>query len=354
MLIPLVRNIKRHFSFKMAAIALPAIIIAVIAGVYVYQWLRIEVLVNDNGRQIRFYTMKSVLKDALSEHGIKVREYDRISLSPDALLQRITTNKINIKRAVPVYINADGQRFKVMTCAKTVGEMLDESPVGLNKPDRLDGSKTGDLIKSDMTISVIRVKEEILKESSGIPYRVVRRENNSMDRGKSKTLFNGREGVRERIYKLVFENGKQMQKKLVSDKVVLMPRDRIVEVGTIANFTTSRGEVVRYRKVLNMKASAYTSSYADTGKKPGTKGFGITSTGLSVKKGIIAVDPRVIPLGSKVYIETAGRGIDYGFAVAADTGSSIKGNKIDVYLETRNAALSWGVRRVTVYILVGR
>lgn len=76
---------------------------------------------------------------------------------------------------------------------------------------------------------------------------------------------------------------------------------------------------------------------------------GVTSTGINLKKNpdakIIAVDPKIIPLGTKVWIE------GYGEAIAADKGGSIKGNKIDVFMSSTKKAMDWGRRTVTVKIL---
>lgn len=98
------------------------------------------------------------------------------------------------------------------------------------------------------------------------------------------------------------------------------------------------GTVVRE---FTVSASAYTAS---------CKGCsGITRTGLNLKKNpglkVIAVDPRVIKLGTKVYVE------DYGYAVAGDTGGAIKGNKIDVFIPSKSAALKWGRKNVKIKIL---
>ena len=94
-----------------------------------------------------------------------------------------------------------------------------------------------------------------------------------------------------------------------------------------------------------MVATAYTAGPESTGKSPGMPGYGITATGMRVKPGVIAVDPRVIPLGTYVYV----RG--YGYSIAADTGGAIKGNRIDVYMKTLREAYQWGRRTVNVYIL---
>ncbi len=100
-----------------------------------------------------------------------------------------------------------------------------------------------------------------------------------------------------------------------------------------------------YLKKLSMTATAYNSGPKSTGKKPGQKGYGLTYSGIPAGPGIVAVDPKVIPLGTRLYIE------GYGFALAADTGSSIKGNKIDVYIEDANEIKKFGRRTVEVYVL---
>ena len=100
-----------------------------------------------------------------------------------------------------------------------------------------------------------------------------------------------------------------------------------------------------------MWATAYTSSFEDTGKHPDHPEFGICYTGMKAREGIIAVDPKVIPLYTKVYVEVLGDTPDYGFAIAGDIGSAIKGNLIDLYLDTSEAVKKWGVKKVRVYIL---
>ena len=95
-----------------------------------------------------------------------------------------------------------------------------------------------------------------------------------------------------------------------------------------------------------MVATAYTAGPESTGKSPGMPGYGITYSGMRVRPGVVAVDPRVIPLGTYLYVE------GYGYSIAADTGgSAISGNRIDLYMERLADAYNWGRRTVKVYVL---
>lgn len=100
-------------------------------------------------------------------------------------------------------------------------------------------------------------------------------------------------------------------------------------------------------KPMTVVATAYTAGCESTGKNPGHPAYGVTKTGTVVEEGrTIAVDPKVIPLGSKVYIPTFDR-----VYIAEDTGRLIKGNKIDIYIEDLDRALEWGIRKVKIYVL---
>ena len=100
-----------------------------------------------------------------------------------------------------------------------------------------------------------------------------------------------------------------------------------------------------------MKASAYDLSFESCGKRPGDRGYGITASGTKARPGVVAVDPKVIPLGTKLYIESMDGTGSYGYASAEDKGGAIKGNRIDLFFSSRSDALKFGRRQVKVYIL---
>lgn len=114
---------------------------------------------------------------------------------------------------------------------------------------------------------------------------------------------------------------------------------------------TANGDLIEYEGYLELEATAYCSCYECCGKHPGNKWYGITATGTRAKVGTIAVDPRVISLGTKVYVEGLYGANNYGYAVAEDTGGAIKGNIIDLYFNTHAETVVWGRQQVRVYIL---
>jgi 3D (Asp-Asp-Asp) domain-containing protein len=91
--------------------------------------------------------------------------------------------------------------------------------------------------------------------------------------------------------------------------------------------------------VLSMSATGYTADPAENG------GSSRTATGLRIGKGVAAVDPRYIPLGTRLYIE------GYGYAIAADTGRAIKGHRIDLGFDSKRDSNRLGRRKVQVHIL---
>lgn len=352
LLLPLAKNIKRFFSYrKQLVIVLVAAAVSVGAGCGAYALLKKDVVINDNGKIINCITMKSTFQETLEQNDIVVNAFDYISIPLETSLQRKKRNEIHIKRAVPVYITADGKQTEIMTYRDTVKEMLEESPVRPEGFDRLLGAELTDKIRTDMELRIVRVKEAVVSEKQEIPFAVQKRANDRLDEGTDRVVQPGKEGILEKQYKVVMEDGAEVSRHLLSETVLQNPIKMIMEFGTVLNYKTNRGDTVRYHEVMNMRATAYTASFKDTGKAPGHPLFGITATGIKAKKGVIAVDPKVIPLYTKVYVEILGDTPDYGYAIAADVGGAIKGNKIDLYYDTQDYVDRFGVQKVRVYIL---
>ena len=166
-----------------------------------------------------------------------------------------------------------------------------------------------------------------------------------------KVVQKGSDGMKKSVYQECFVDGKLVQRSLEEEIVFKDPVDEIIEVGTKERtVATSRGGF-RFNNEMDMVATAYDLSYESCGKNPGDPYYGITASGAKAQPGTVAVDPSVIPLGTKLYIASTDGSPDYGFATALDTGSAIKGYRVDLFMEDNQDALTFGIRQVKVYIL---
>ena len=137
----------------------------------------------------------------------------------------------------------------------------------------------------------------------------------------------------------------------MNTEVVQQAEDRVEVRGLSKYLVFDDGSYKRYIKSIVMRASAYDLSFASTGKNPGDPAYGITKMGTVARHGVVAVDPRVIRLGSNLYVESMDGWSDYGYARAEDIGGAIKGDRIDLFIASRSTALRFGRRNVRVYVL---
>ncbi len=345
------QHIRRILPLKQMVLLFILMVFAVTAGTAAFAAASRELVIQDGGEVTTVRTLGIDVQQALNQLDVNVGAHDYTSMALDRQLSADATNRLQIRRAVPLSLTVDGTRKDILSWRETVGEVLQENGVTLGALDRLVGVTTDTRVEAGMALQAVRVRVENLSEFADIPYDVVEQTDKNLNEGETRVAQAGEDGRTESVYRILYEDGKPVSRTFLTERVVSDPIDRIVMIGTVKNFLNHRGDVVRYSKALDLKATAYTASFADTGKHPGSPGFGITRTGIRAREGVIAVDPRIIPLGTKVYVEVPGSAPDYGFAIAADIGSAIKGKLIDLYFDTTLQAKNWGRRNVRVYIL---
>lgn len=189
------------------------------------------------------------------------------------------------------------------------------------------------------TLPDIRETVRTLIQREPIPFPTVTKPGLDLRAGTSKVLRAGRNGEKQIIFRVYYRGETEVRRELVSSKIIKKPVPEVVAVGRRGNLP-SRG-YFSGRKTLVMIATGYDPSPASNG---GNRS-GRSAIGLKVGHGVVAVDPKFIPLGTRLYIE------GYGYAVAGDTGGAIKGNRIDLGHDTRQAANRVGRRKVIVHIL---
>lgn len=236
------------------------------------------------------------------------------------------------------------------TSCKTVKELLSDLKIKVDDDDIVIPDLDTEL-KSEGKISIIKVDVKVIEKEVEAPFKTIKKKNKELTHKQSKILIQGVNGKNKVKCKEYYAGDKLIKEEVIHVETLVKPIDQVFEEGTKDVFTNDRGDFTA-RKAIKMVATAYEAGPRSTGKRSGDKGYGITASGARAKRGTVAVDPRVIPLGTKLYIKSLTPGVpDYGFAIAQDTGGAIKGNKIDLFMDTVWECLQFGRRPVMVYIL---
>ena len=315
-------------------------------------------VIDDNGQAVMQRTLNTTVGSFVEKSGIELGAHDEVYPSLETKLSRNQT--IRIERAFPITMSVSGQDITVYTTGKTVASVLEKNNIEIGEMDIVN-PPLDQKVTADTVVSVTKVTTDMLAVEEEIPYQTVRVENRSMQRGATKVVTEGVNGKKEVMYNVTYHNGEEISRELAGERIITEPVKKVVQYGTQYSGLSSRGgsvsrvsdpeNEISYSRVITCKASAYDLSYESCGKYPGSPGYGITASGMKAARGVVAVDPRVIPLGTKLYIQSLDSYPDYGYAVAGDTGGAIKGNRVDLFMESRSQALSFGRRNVKVYIL---
>lgn len=222
-------------------------------------------------------------------------------------------------------IQIDNKIAPCQSREETVGDVLEDVGYQVGEFDIVEPG-LDEKVNDDTDIRVLRVTKEEEQMEEATPFKTVKEDDANLNSGTSEVVQKGKKGKDLVTYLVTYTSGEETAREEIGRKTIKKPTDKIVHVGIrqhIDGFAYTRKEV--------FQSTAYT-------------GGGRTATGTRARVGEIAVDPRVIPLGTTVYVE------GFGPLRAEDTGGAIKGNIIDIYMSSRAACRSWGRRSVTVYL----
>lgn len=256
---------------------------------------------------------------------------------------------VKILNGYEIQVTADGETKKVIAPAGNVVKSLNSLGYDISKDDILSVSKDSDVIKG-LKVKIKRVTygEETVTESIG--YGSVRKNSKKVNIGQSKIESYGKKGEKLVTRKCKYIDGKKSSSKVIKTKVIKEPVDEVVLVGTKApasngnagTFTDMYGNQVSYSRVLTGSGTAYTAPAG-----------ALTASGVPAYYGGVAVNPSIIPLGSKLYITSTDGSVVYGYATAVDTGGALFAGTalVDLYYNTYNECVNFGRRNVNVYVL---
>jgi len=307
-----------------------------------FMWAQKEVTVVVDGRTLRVETQAVDVASVLDEAGVAVDHTDVVSPAADAPLDSGDT--VVVRHSVPVTVDLGGDKVKV----DVVGETVADAIVAAGADPATATAVTPELtqrLEPGMTIEAPAVYVRVKQEEATITPIIEQQRDSLLPKGERRVITAGTPGRVLRVYKVLVTNGVEGTPTLSAERVLERPGTTIVAVGTGARH---RAAPVGYRtyKIAKPPRGGRKMRVEATGYSPREPGLDFTTaTGARAKRGVIAVDPRVIPLGTRVYVP------GYGYAVARDTGGAIKGNRIDLCFDTVAECFRWGRRNVTIIVL---
>lgn len=308
-----------------------------------------DVAIVDGDNFFDFVSPRTTVADLLEDTGVEVSEYDLVS--PELGSYISSSQTVVIQRVKKVSVTIGDETKDYFTTVDTVGEFLEEKGIDLNYHDIIN-LPLETILETDNNLEIVRVVRRIVKEETEIPFDTKTVSDTSMSISDSKIVTQGVTGIDCETYEVLIHNGVEISRELVSKERTREPVAQVKAVGTSGGTkATKKSDDFSYSKVITCNATAYDLSFQSCGKYPGDPGYGITASGTHAKYGTVAVDPRVIPLGTRMYIESADGSFVYGYCVAEDTGGAIKGNKVDLFFNTYSECMQFGRRSVNVYIL---
>lgn len=295
------------------------------------------VILKLNGEEKKVWTTRKTVKEFLAESEIAIKEQDQLSIPLEAKIKQGLI--INLDTAFQVVVNDGGEERTVWSTSTTVADFLEQQGIKLNELDRVEPG-LDQMIGENVPINIVRVEKVTDVVEEPLEFATVTQKDSNLESGKQQVVQEGKTGKVQKTYEVILENGQEVSKTLISENVMENATDKIVAVGT-KEMTQLVSRGTETGKEFYFSSTAYTASCN------GCSGKTATGIDLHANPGakIIAVDPSVIPLGTKVYVE------GYGYAIAADTGTRIKGNKIDVFFASQSDAYRWGQRTVKIKIL---
>ncbi|MCL2603905.1 MAG: 3D domain-containing protein [Defluviitaleaceae bacterium] len=304
------------------------------------------VTLSDLGQVNRYETAAQTVGEFLEDMGITTALLDRVSYPADSPIY--DGMDISVKRAVRFYVATDDNPPApwVMRYGITVEDILLQVQNTYDTPFLY----ANDLTRKIETADVLRFQSwstRYFTEVVEVPFEIIENYTGSVRSGRTHIRQRGATGEHEVTVNVVYIGGHEDSRTITDTVVISDPVYAIYDIGTAAlgATTNTNASDFHYLRRLRLQATAYCACVVCTGKNPGDPWHGITASGRQVEHGIVAVDRDVIPLGTHLYVE------GYGFAIAADTGGAIVGDKIDLFMYSHQDALRFGRRYLNVWVL---
>ncbi len=346
----IITKLKKSWIVRIAALVLPVICLAAVLATTAFA--QRTYVITDGDQVIVHTTSTTNPKKVLDEAGFQLDENDYYTTSTADGVSEIT-----VQRRQKVVINYCGIVQEENGYKETVQELLDRLSIptygNYQISEELDA-----MVYDGMQIRVDYVVRQSETYTVELPYQVIYCEDPSMEKGQERVITTGAAGQKLCSADVVYINAQEQDRTVIRETVIRQPVNQVIAVGTGEGVEKEKdslpligdgvivlpsGEVLTYSSAEQFVATAYTKT--DEGCDE------ITATGSQVRMGVVAVDPKVIPYGTRMFIVTNDGQYIYGLSTAEDCGGAIKGNRLDLYFETDPECWQFGIRDCTVYFL---
>lgn len=329
-----------RIQYLIAALV-PALVIALSATGFVWAQKGVTLVIDGDSRYIK--TQAASVRDLLEGVDVVAGPADVVTPSPDTPVS--DGSVVVVRHAVHVTLLFAGDEVELDVIGSTVADAL--VAAGLDPGDGTSVSPGLDTpLRDGLVIEAADVFVRLVEEPAEVPFDVLTQNDPTMAQGQRAVKQTGVPGRVINVYRVLVTQGVEGARTLTTEHVVAEPVDEIVLVGTKRAGAPQAVSRQRAAEAVAVSGAGTELKVTTTAYSPQDPGVGTrTATGAAAARGIIAVDPSVIPLGTRVYVP------GYGTAVAADTGGAISGSRIDLCFNTHAEALAWGRRAVTITIL---
>lgn len=293
----------------------------------------------EDGLPISFQSSKPTLAMALQDAGIHLGPADEVY--PSVTSEITAGMEVEVKHAKAISLRTGTSTQVVYTHLESLQEALAEAGYALGADDRVEPS-VETAVTNGMTARLVRVGGRTFTEREKVLKKTVFQPDEGLQ-GSATRIVQGSDGQRVREYRVVIEDGVEVQRELTREGFEPEPVDTVIYYAA-ASVRATGLEAQNFNVVKTDRMYATWYNAASSGKTATDPAYGITKSGVPVTKGIVATDPKVIPLGTRLYVP------GYGFAVAGDTGGGIIGNMIDLGYPD-GVAVDWHTGWVDVYVL---
>lgn len=338
-------SVKKQWLFGMVLAVLAALSLIFMTG---FAMFTNRVYVTDGSDVKCILTTESDISKILEDNGYAIGNDDVVKF--DGFKDH--EGEATILRAFGVDVTCDGSTKEIMIAEGTVADVLAKAGISVGDDD-LVNIGFSEKVDDDTKIVIQRVTYEETTSETEIPFETKQIFSANLARGTQVVNCEGEVGTLQTVSRNTYIDGVLTKTEILSQVVTKTPVDRVVTVGSSLRTPVStnapewlqldaNGAPTSYKKVLTGKSAAYS---APAGAR--------TSTGKVAKIGYVAVNPNIIPYGSKLYIVSTDGKYVYGYAVAADTGTALMDGRIlvDLFFDSYSASCKWGIKQVNIYIL---